>query len=120
MGVDRKQGAMVQVTTQVVTLSNSQHLRYMLYVFFLHLYEIVEGYIFIAVCLCMCVCVCLCVHVCRSVSVSVSEQNSCRTDTPNSTQFSLNGCSNCHIGSGPMEISDLGSKVKVPMTRKCT
>ena len=70
-----------------------------------------RGYIFTAVCLCVCVSVCLSVCVCVCVWLFSCEQNSSRTDAPIWTRFSLNGCSD------PIEISDLGSKVKVTVAQ---
>ena len=55
----------------------------------------------------VCVCVCLCVRI-------SCEQNSSRTDVPIWMRFSLNGC--LPHWSNPIEIGDLGSKVKVTVT----
>ena len=78
---------------------------------FLHLHKIVEGYIFTAVCLCVCLSVWL--SVCPTLHAC--EQNSSRTDAPIWTQFLLNGCLAHWLN--PIEICDLGSKVKVTVAQ---
>ena len=52
--------------------------------------------------------------VCLSVCLSVSEQNTSRMYAPFWTRFLLNGCL-LHC-SDPIEIGDLGSKVKITVT----
>ena len=71
------------------------------------------------VCVGVCVCVCVCVSVCLSVCLSGNscEQNSSRTDTPILTRFSLNKMVAYYTGSDPIEIGDLGLKVKVTVTQ---
>ena len=56
---------------------------------------------------CLCVCVCL----------SICEQNADRTNAPIWTQFLLNVCVHSYsTGSDPIEIGDLGFKVKLTVT----
>ena len=56
----------------------------------------------------VCLCVCLCVRI-------SCEQNFSRTDVPIWTRFLLNLVA-YRTGSNPIEIGDLGSKVKVTVT----
>ena len=72
--------------------------------YLLHLHEIVEGYLFTAVCLCVCLCVC----VCPVLLVN---------KIPDKWMHWFGRCFRqmavYRTGSNPIEIGDLGSKIKV-------
>ena len=93
------------MSSKIIFLRNCAPQKHLL----LHLHKIMEGLYFhcsLSVCLFVCMSVCL--------SGSACEQNSSRTDELIWTQFSLNGCLLHWLK--PIEIGDLGSKVKVTVT----